>query len=78
MRSRGGESIFRNNSRRRSFWSSAFFILTLGSKLAGVDGKSAFIWLFLNYVLQSIGELLLMPVGYAMIGKLAPNSIKAL
>ena len=51
----------------------AFFILTLGIKLAGTDGKSAFIWLFLNYVLQSIGELLLMPVGYAMIGKLAPK-----
>jgi len=52
---------------------SAFFILTLGIKLAGADGKSAFVWLFLNYVLQSIGELLLMPVGYAMIGKLAPK-----
>jgi POT family proton-dependent oligopeptide transporter len=51
----------------------AFFILTLGIKLAGPDGKSAFIWLFLNYVLQSIGELLIMPIGYAMIGKLAPR-----
>jgi len=51
----------------------AFFILTLGIKLADADGKSAFVWLFLNYVLQSIGELLLMPVGYAMIGKLAPK-----
>src|SRR6202040_1604261 len=44
----------------------AFFILTLGIKLSGPDGKSAFIWLFLNYVLQSIGELLIMPIGYAM------------
>jgi proton-dependent oligopeptide transporter, POT family len=51
----------------------AFFTLTLGIKLAGADGKSAFIWLFLNYVLQSIGELLIMPIGYAMIGKLAPK-----
>src|SRR6266498_1354459 len=51
----------------------AFFLLTLGIKLAGPDGKSAFIWLFLNYVLQSIGELLIMPIGYAMIGKLAPR-----
>ena len=51
----------------------AFFILTLGIRLAGTDGKSAFIWLFLNYVLQSIGELLIMPIGYAMIGKLAPK-----
>jgi POT family proton-dependent oligopeptide transporter len=50
-----------------------FLILPLGIKLAGVDGKSAFAWLFMSYVLQSIGELLLMPVGYAMIGKLAPK-----
>src|SRR5947199_292328 len=36
----------------------AFLILPLGIKLAGVDGKSAFVWLFFSYVLQSIGELL--------------------
>jgi POT family proton-dependent oligopeptide transporter len=50
----------------------AFLILPLGIKLAG-DEKSAFVWLFLSYVLQSIGELLIMPIGYAMIGKLAPK-----
>src|SRR5881296_3632546 len=54
----------------------AFFILPLGIKLAGVDGKSAFVWLFLSYVLQSIGELLIMPIGYAMIGKLAPKQFQ--
>ena len=51
----------------------AFLILPLGIKLAGGDGKSAFSWLFASYVLQSIGELLIMPIGYAMIGKLAPK-----
>jgi len=51
----------------------AFLILPLGIKLAGVDGKSAFVWLFASYVLQSIGELLISPIGYAMIGKLAPR-----
>jgi POT family proton-dependent oligopeptide transporter len=56
----------------------AFFILTLGIKLAGADGKSAFIWVFLNYVLQSIGELLIMPIGYAMIGKLAPKQYQGI
>jgi len=56
----------------------AFFILTFGIKLAGIDGKSAFIWLFLNYVLQSIGELLIMPIGYAMIGKLAPRQYQGI
>jgi len=51
----------------------AFLILPLGIKLAGVDGKSAFAWLFWSYVLQSVGELLISPIGYAMIGKLAPR-----
>jgi POT family proton-dependent oligopeptide transporter len=50
----------------------AFLILPIGIKLAG-DGKSAFAWLFWSYVLQSIGELLISPIGYAMIGKLAPK-----
>ncbi len=50
-----------------------FLILPLGIKLAGVDGKSAFAWLFMSYVLQSVGELLISPIGYAMIGKLAPK-----
>ncbi len=50
----------------------AFLILPVGIKLAG-DGKSAFGWLFMSYVLQSIGELLISPIGYAMIGKLAPK-----
>src|ERR1700739_4105984 len=50
----------------------AFLILPIGIKLAG-DGKSAFAWLFWSYVLQSIGELLISPIGYAMIGKLAPR-----
>src|SRR5436309_10638719 len=56
----------------------AFFILPLGIKLAGVDGKSAFVWLFLSYVLQSIGELLIMPIGYAMIGKIAPKQYQGI
>ncbi|PYL28010.1 MAG: MFS transporter, partial [Verrucomicrobia bacterium] len=51
----------------------AFLILPLGIKLAGGDSKSAFAWLFWSYVLQSIGELLISPIGYAMIGKLAPK-----
>ena len=51
----------------------AFLILPVGIKLAGGDGKSAFVWLFLSYVLQSFGELLISPIGYAMIGKLAPK-----
>jgi POT family proton-dependent oligopeptide transporter len=50
-----------------------FLLLPLGIELAGVDGRSAFGWLFMSYVLQSAGELLISPIGYAMIGKLAPK-----
>jgi POT family proton-dependent oligopeptide transporter len=50
-----------------------FLALPLGISLAGPDGKTAFVWLFISYVFQSVGELLISPVGYAMIGKLAPT-----
>jgi POT family proton-dependent oligopeptide transporter len=56
----------------------AFLILPVGIKLAGGDGKSAFVWLFLSYVLQSVGELLIMPIGYAMIGKIAPKQYQGI
>jgi POT family proton-dependent oligopeptide transporter len=56
----------------------AFLILPVGIKLAGADGKSAFAWLFWSYVLQSIGELLISPIGYAMIGKLAPRQYQGI
>jgi len=50
-----------------------FLVLPIGISLADAQGKSAFHWLFTSYVLQSAGELLISPVGYAMIGKLAPR-----
>jgi POT family proton-dependent oligopeptide transporter len=55
-----------------------FLVLPLGIKLAGIDGKSAFVWLFLSYVLQSVGELLISPIGYAMIGKIAPKQYQGI
>lgn len=60
------------------FASSLFFIglgmlvLPLGIMLAGGDGMVAFKWIVISYLLQSLGELLISPIGYAMIGKLAP------
>ncbi len=55
-----------------------FLILPVGIKLAGANGLSAFWWLFASYVLQSIGELLISPIGYAMIGKLAPRQYQGI
>ncbi len=50
----------------------AFLLLPVGIKFANGNGMVAFKWIFISYVLQSIGELLISPIGYAMIGKLAP------
>jgi POT family proton-dependent oligopeptide transporter len=50
-----------------------FLALPAGIALADATGMVAFSWLFASYILQSIGELLISPVGYAMIGKLAPR-----
>ena len=51
-----------------------FLFLPLGIGLADpATGRSSFLWIFLFYVLQSVAELLISPVGYAMIGKLAPH-----
>lgn len=51
-----------------------FLALPLGIQLADpASGRADFLWLALSYVLQAIGELLISPVGYAMIGRLAPK-----
>ena len=41
--------------------------------LAPATGMVAFKWIFISYIFQSVGELLISPVGYAMIGRLAPT-----
>ncbi|WP_077036737.1 peptide MFS transporter [Pelomonas sp. KK5] len=57
----------------------SYVVLPLGIGLADpATGRSAFIWIFLSYVLQSVGELLISPVGYAMIGRLAPRQYQGI
>ena len=55
-----------------------FLALPAGIHFAGATGMVAFAWLFASYVLQSIGELLISPIGYAMIGKLAPRKYQGI
>jgi POT family proton-dependent oligopeptide transporter len=50
-----------------------FLALPLGILFADHNGLVAFKWVAISYLLQSIGELLISPVGYAMIGRLAPR-----
>ncbi|WP_046791878.1 oligopeptide:H+ symporter [Tatumella morbirosei] len=53
-------------------------VLPVGISLAGSDGLMAFKWIVISYILQSIAELLISPIGYAMIGKLAPKQHQGL
>jgi POT family proton-dependent oligopeptide transporter len=55
-----------------------FLALPVGIACADASGRSPFFWLFASYVLQSIGELLISPIGYAMIGKLAPSKYQGI
>jgi POT family proton-dependent oligopeptide transporter len=55
-----------------------FLILPVGIKMADAHGMVAFRWIFWSYVLQSIGELLISPVGYAMIGRMAPKKYQGI
>lgn len=56
----------------------AFAILPLGISLANAQGYTAFPWILASYTLQSIGELFISPIGYAMVGQLAPHRLRGL
>jgi proton-dependent oligopeptide transporter, POT family len=48
-----------------------FLVLVFGSQFAGDDFKVPLVWLALAYLIHSIGELCLSPVGLSMITKLS-------
>lgn len=56
----------------------AFAILPAGIYFAGPEGKTAFSWVVISYILQSLGELLISPIGYAMIGQLIPCKLQGM
>ena len=56
----------------------AFAILPLGIKLADAQGYTNFNWILVSYILQSAGELFISPIGYAMVGQLAPLRLRGL
>jgi proton-dependent oligopeptide transporter, POT family len=57
---------------------SAFAILPIGISLADTHGYTSFNWVAISYVLQSVGELFISPIGYAMVGQLAPVNLRGL
>jgi POT family proton-dependent oligopeptide transporter len=56
----------------------AFAILPIGIYFADGDGKTAFLWVIVSYILQSLGELFISPIGYAMVGQLIPRKLQGL
>ena len=54
----------------------AFVILPLGIANADSVGMVNPWWVVASFVLQSVGELLISPIGYAMIGSLAPAPLQ--
>ncbi|RUR12217.1 MFS transporter [Legionella sp. km772] len=54
----------------------AFALLPISIRYANTEGLVNPLWIVLSYILQSIGELLISPIGYAMIGSLAPTSLQ--
>lgn len=54
----------------------AYSLLPLGIHYANAAGLTRLHWIMGAYFLQSIGELFIAPIGYAMIGQLAPMHLR--
>lgn len=55
-----------------------FIVLAVSIRFANKEGLINFNWIILSYILQSIGELCISPIGYAMIGQLIPHKIQGI
>lgn len=56
----------------------AYAILPIGIYFSDQHGVTALYWIIICYVLQSLGELFIAPIGYAMIGQLISTKIQGL
>ena len=50
----------------------SFVLLYFAARRAGAVGKAGMLWIVGAYLFQTIGELMLSPVGLSMVTKLAP------
>lgn len=53
-------------------------ILPFGIGMANAQGLTSFNWILASYILMSAGELFISPIGYAMVGQLAPLRLRGL
>jgi POT family proton-dependent oligopeptide transporter len=56
----------------------SFAVLSLGIHFADDQGYTNFNWIIGSSVLLSLGELFISPIGYAMVGQLAPAHLQGL
>jgi POT family proton-dependent oligopeptide transporter len=56
----------------------SFAILPIGIHYSNAQGLTDFNWILASYILQSAGELFISPIGYAMVGQLAPPRLQGL
>jgi len=55
-----------------------FIVMAIGDQHAAAIGKVSALWLVFAYLLHTVGELCLSPVGLSMVTKLAPARVAAL
>lgn len=55
-----------------------FVVLAVSIYFADSKGFVSFGWIVFSYILQSIGELCISPIGYAMIGQLIPHKLQGI
>jgi POT family proton-dependent oligopeptide transporter len=56
---------------------SSFFLVTLAGRFTGPDGRVSPVWLLGVYVVQTVAELLLSPIGLSVTTKLAPVAFRS-
>ncbi len=56
----------------------ALCLLPIGIHFANAQGYTNFNWVLASFILQSIAELFIAPIGYAMVGQLAPVKLQGI
>ena len=56
----------------------AYISLVIGIKFSNHMGYTNMFWVMACYIFQSLAELFIVPIGYAMIGQLAPKNLQGI
>lgn len=55
-----------------------FAILPIGIYFSNAEGLIDFNWIMWSFIFQSLGELFISPIGYAMVGQFAPKHLQGI